>query len=124
MFKYLKRGSTLSELCLELENVFWFCGTERDGSVFVTVGQTTLQTNTFCTAYYLVYVCLKSMYYIRIGKSGILKGIPFNLRCKPQRYIPCHSIGYRYYIYVWQCKECYTKFMLSVMLAMRENRSL
>ena len=77
----MKRGSTLAELCLELEKVFWFRGTERDGAVFVTVWQTTLQTNTFCTAYHLVYVCLKSMYYIRISKSGILKGIPFNLRC-------------------------------------------
>ena len=45
MLKYMLRGSTLSELSLELEKVFWFCGAERVGSVFVTVGQKTLQTN-------------------------------------------------------------------------------
>jgi len=95
--------------------------------VYVTVGQRTLQTNRFCTADYLVYVSLK-MYVlccIRNGKAGILKGIPFNLRCNTTA---VHSLSQYWisvlYVHVWQCKECYIKFMLSAMLAMRDNRPL
>ena len=85
----------------------------------------TLQTNMFRTADYLVYVSLNMyvLYCIRNGKSGILKGIPFNY---PEYHshtflVAVLDIGI---ICVWQCKECYINFVLSVTLAMRENRPL
>jgi len=95
----MKRESTLSELCLEMEEVLWYCRTERDGSVYVTVGQRTLQINMFCAADYLIYVCLINVYFI-LGLGSQEFWGEFNLTCAaiPQRYIPCHSIGYRYYI--------------------------